>query len=64
MTAIQDQPQSDLKNICSEIYNTFIETAPDIVQMIATRLGGLRGEQLLFTSDPNQNVIIVGAWWP
>ena len=41
-----------------------IETAPDIVQTIAAELGSLRGDQLLFASDPEQDVLIYGAWWP
>jgi len=44
--------------------NSTIETAPDSVQVIAIKLGKLREDQLLFTSDPNQDVIIYGAWWP
>ena len=41
-----------------------IGKAPDVVRMIAGHLGGLRSEQLLFTSDPNQDALIFGAWWP
>ena len=41
-----------------------IGKAPDIVQMINSNLGGLRPGQFLFTSDPNQDEIIFGAWWP
>jgi hypothetical protein len=41
-----------------------IPKAPDAVQMIASRLGGLRSGQLLFASDPNQKVFFFGAWWP
>ena len=41
-----------------------IGKAPDIVQLIANHLGGLRSGQLLFISDPNQDVFVYGAWWP
>jgi hypothetical protein len=41
-----------------------IGNAPDNVQKIASHLGGLRSAQLLFTSDPNQDAFIFGAWWP
>ena len=41
-----------------------IGKAPDNVQKIASYLGGLRSEQLLFTSDPNRDAFIFGAWWP
>jgi hypothetical protein len=44
--------------------STNIETAPNVVQIIAIKLGSLREEQFLFTSDPNQDVLIYGAWWP
>jgi hypothetical protein len=41
-----------------------IQKAPDAVQMIASRLGGLRSGQLLFASDSNQKAFVFGAWWP
>ena len=41
-----------------------IGNAPDSVQKIASHLGGLRSGQLFFTSDPNQDAFIFGAWWP
>ncbi len=41
-----------------------IGKAPEIVQIIKSNLGGLRPGQLLFTSNPNQDSIIFGAWWP
>jgi len=41
-----------------------IGKAPDNVQKIASYIGGLRSGQLLFTSDPNQDAFIFGAWWP
>jgi hypothetical protein len=41
-----------------------IRKAPDIVRTIVKNFGGLRSGQLLFTSDPNQDVIIFGVWWP
>lgn len=44
--------------------NSNIGKAPDIVQMINDNLGGLGSGQLLFTSEPNQDAIIFGAWWP
>ena len=41
-----------------------IPKAPDAVQMIASRLGGLRSGQLLFASDSSQKAFVFGAWWP
>ena len=41
-----------------------ISEAPDIVQMFNNNFGGLRSGQLLFTTDPSQDVFVCGAWWP
>ena len=41
-----------------------IRKAPETVRVIESNLGGLRSGQLLFTSDPNQDALIFGAWWP
>ncbi len=41
-----------------------VRKAPDSVRKIAKDLGGLRSGQLLFVSDPNQDVCLFGAWWP
>jgi hypothetical protein len=40
-----------------------IGEAPDIVQMCNHYFGGLRSGQLLFTTDPNEDVFVGGAWW-
>ncbi|MFC1817387.1 hypothetical protein ACFL0M_15985 [Thermodesulfobacteriota bacterium] len=41
-----------------------IGNVPDSVGMINNYFGGLMSGQLLFTSDPNHDVFIFGAWWP
>ena len=41
-----------------------IREAPDTLQMIASRLGGLRAGQMLFASDANKDDFIFGVWWP
>lgn len=41
-----------------------IDNAPDAVGTINDRLGRLRTDQLLFTSDPNREAFIFCAWWP
>jgi len=41
-----------------------IGEAPAIVKMCNDNLGGLRSDQLLFTTDPSQDIFIFGAWWP
>jgi hypothetical protein len=43
---------------------TTIGYAPDIVRTINIRVAGLRPQQLLFTSDPNREALVFGAWWP
>jgi len=44
--------------------STNIDNAPESVQVIISRFGGLRSGQLFFASDPNQDVFIFGVWWP
>ncbi|MCP4604735.1 MAG: hypothetical protein GY847_30145 [Proteobacteria bacterium] len=34
------------------------------VQLISLSLGGIRPGQLLFSTDPNQNALVLGALWP
>ncbi len=45
-------------------YDSNIGEAPDIEQVCNDTFGGLQSGQLLFTTDPNQDVFICGAWWP
>ncbi|MFZ2634328.1 MAG: hypothetical protein WA081_18450 [Desulfosalsimonadaceae bacterium] len=40
------------------------EDASDIVLDAITHFGGLMPRQLLFTSDPNQDIFLCCAWWP
>lgn len=58
---IRKTAESYLSNVWD---STNIDTAPNAVKIIAIKLGDIREEQLLFTSDPNRNVLIYGAWWP
>lgn len=37
---------------------------PKVVQMIIDYFGGLNPGQALFTSDPNQDGLLLCAWWP
>lgn len=41
-----------------------IRNAPDTVKTGAGEFGDMRSGQLLFTSDPEGNVLILAAWWP
>ena len=41
-----------------------IRKAPEIVQKIASNFGGIKSKQMLLTSDPNQDTLIFGVWWP
>ncbi len=37
---------------------------PKVVQIIIDYFGGLNPGQTLFTSDPNQDGLLLCAWWP
>lgn len=41
-----------------------IENAPEAVQAVISRFGGIMPGQLLFTSDPDQDALVFCAWWP
>jgi hypothetical protein len=41
-----------------------IDNAPDIVQTIVNKFGGLMPGQLLFTADTKQDDFLYGVWWP
>jgi hypothetical protein len=41
-----------------------IGSAPPIVREIVESTGGIRPEQLLFSSDPGARIIAYGLWWP
>ncbi len=38
--------------------------APDIVKTVIDYFGGLHKDQLLFTSNPEQDGLLLCAWWP
>ena len=38
--------------------------APDIIKRNAGHLGDLHKGQMLFTSDSEENMLILAAWWP
>jgi hypothetical protein len=40
------------------------ESAPELVQNIINYFGGFYSEQLLYTSDPDKDDILMCAWWP
>ncbi len=41
-----------------------IRSAPEKIKIATGDLGDLRANQLLFTSDPENDVFIFTAWWP
>jgi len=41
-----------------------IEKAPEVVQTIISKFGGIMPGQLLLTSDPGQDALVFCAWWP
>jgi hypothetical protein len=61
----KDSIRAILERYLSNIWDSSnIGYAPDIVRTINIRVGKLRSGQLLFTSDPSQEALIFGAWWP
>ncbi|MFZ0482299.1 MAG: hypothetical protein WAL93_02825 [Desulfobacterales bacterium] len=61
----RDEFRSILERDFSNVWDSSnIREAPDIVKMCNNSFGGLRSGQLLFTTDPSQDVFICGAWWP
>jgi hypothetical protein len=41
-----------------------ISGAPPVVREVAESTGGIRPDQLLFSSDPAARVLSYGLWWP
>jgi hypothetical protein len=41
-----------------------INEAPLPVKNAASQLGDIREEQLLYSSDPSREVLVLGAYWP
>jgi len=60
-----DEFRAILERDFSKVWNSSnIREAPDIVQICNNNFGGLQSGQLLFTTDPSQDVFVCGAWWP
>lgn len=61
----QDQIRSVLEQKLSIVWDaSIIDDAPQNILLVKEALGGLRSEQLLFTSNSNRNSFLIGAWWP
>jgi hypothetical protein len=61
----KDDVQKYLGGHLKTIWNSSsTNDAPDAVLEVISQLGGLMLGQLIFTSDPNQDVILCCAWWP
>jgi hypothetical protein len=41
-----------------------IAQAPGKIQSLATKVGGVRSGQRLYTSDPDSDVILLSTFWP
>ena len=60
-----DEFRTILERDFSKVWDSSnISKAPDIAEMCNNIFGGLQPGQLLFTTDPRQDVFICGAWWP
>jgi hypothetical protein len=61
----KDQVSAILKRHFGNTWNSSnINKASNAVQKVNKRLGGLKPEQRLFTSDLTSDVFIFCAWWP
>jgi hypothetical protein len=58
---VQQALKRHLKTIWSSS-NT--EEAPEVILDLISHFGGLMPGQLLFTSDPEQEMLLCSAWWP
>jgi hypothetical protein len=41
-----------------------VTRSPAVLQQIAERTGGIRADQVLYSTDPHGGVIAFGLWWP
>ena len=41
-----------------------IRTSPELVQEIGEQVGGLRSDQILVATEPNEALMAYGLWWP
>jgi hypothetical protein len=61
----KDRIRSTLEQYLGHTWDSStVANAPLIVQTVTNRLGGLMPGQLFFTSDPDLEPFMFGAWWP
>lgn len=61
----KDQVHANLKSIMGSIWDDKnAEESPEIVRLVIAYFEGIGPRQLLFTSDPDEDDIILCAWWP
>jgi len=41
-----------------------VKSAPPLVEHVAQTSGGVRSDQLLFSTDEVEGMIVYGLWWP
>ena len=69
---LSEFPSDDSEEVISVLEKNFdmcwneanINEAPLPVRNIASRLGEVRKNQLLFSSNPSREVLVLGAYWP
>jgi len=69
---LSEFPSDDREEVISVLEKNFdmcwneanINEAPLPVRNIASQLGEVRKNQLLFTSNPSREVLVLGAYWP
>jgi len=61
----KDDVHGSLESHMKTIWNSAgADSAPDNVLDVINHFGGLMPEQLLFTTDPHQDILLCCAWWP
>ncbi len=69
LSEIPPEDQNKIRSILKQHFNRqydkkTIRKAPDSFRTIAGQFGDLRSGQILFSSDPEDSVLIFAAWWP
>ncbi len=41
-----------------------VRTSPEPVQLISDQVGGIRPDQILVSTEPNDSLMAYGLWWP
>lgn len=61
--------ESDARSAVMQVFrfqwnSRAVRTAPEPIQEIAEVVGGLRSDQILVATEPNETLMAYGLWWP